>query len=337
MSDLRRGRSGSILMIALWALFTLAGFAVILGYQVRQKMVLVKRLEARNKLTMIAEAAIPLGIAEIRKFEKAQVFALKDNWSVNPQWKNIKVADGTCSFVRPLPDPPAFGEVSAYGMSDEESKVNINKADMRLLTSLMRVVLGADDSEAQGLAASIIDWRDADSEMSVPIGSAEDPQYRSAGAPYECKDSLFQSIDELLLVNGFNSNIFDKLKNYITIYGSGRININTASREILYSAGFNPVVTGKILDVRAGKDGAAGTADDVVFDSIPDIVPKLTQAGGFSVSDITAVSAVVENCVGTMSTAFTISSVGQSVGFKDSATVNCVIDVKGRVLSYRRQ
>jgi len=328
---------GSILLIALWALFSLAGFAVILGSQVRQKLILVKRLEARNKLTMIAEAAIPLGIAEIKRFEKAEVFALKDSWSVNPLFKDIAVADGTCSFSRPMKPDPSVADAAFYGMADEESKVNINKADAKLLISLMRVVLGVDDVEAQGLAASIVDWRDADSEMSMPQGSAEDSQYRGLKYAYESKDAPFQVLEELLLVNGFNANVFEKLKKYITIYGSGRVNINTAGRELLYIVGFSQVTADKILDLRAGKDGFAGTADDIVFTSISDIGPKLSQASGFSVSDITALNAVVEAYMSVTSTAFTINSVGISPGEKDSGLVSCVIDIKGRILAYRRQ
>jgi DNA uptake protein ComE-like DNA-binding protein len=229
-------------MIALWSLFILASFAVILGSQVRQKMVLVKRLESRNKLNAIAEAAIPLGISEIKKYAEAQYFSLKDSWSNNPAFKEIPVADGTCSFIRPGADPASPDQPVAYGMVDEESKININKADMKVLVSLMQAVLGVDEAEAQGLAASLIDWRDADSALSTPLGSAEDAYYRNEKYPYEAKDAAFEALDEVRLVKGFNANVFEKLKNYITIYGSGRINVNTAGRSVLSAIGLSSAV-----------------------------------------------------------------------------------------------
>jgi DNA uptake protein ComE-like DNA-binding protein len=328
---------GSVLMIALWSLFILASFAVMLGFQVRQKMVLVKHLESRNKLTAIAEAAIPLGIAEVGKFVEAQSFALKDSWSSNSMFKDIPVAGGICTFIRPLPEPPAADQVFAYGMVDEESKININKADMPLLVSLMKVVLGSDDVEAQGLAASLIDWRDADNDLSLPTGSAETSFYRNGKYPYEAKNAPFQILDEIRLVNGFNANVFEKLKNYITIYGSGRVNINTAGKAVLYAIGFSQMAVDKILAARAGKDGIAGTEDDFVFTGISDVGPEVTKNGGFSPEDLAAFNNVIDNRTTVISTAFMINSIGKAPGDKDNAQVSCVIDLKGRILAYRRQ
>jgi hypothetical protein len=324
-------------MIALWALFILSSFAVILGGQVRQKMVLVKRLEARNKLSAIADGAIPLGVAEVKKFIKAESFSLKDSWSNDPKFKDIPVAGGTCSFVRAAPVPSAEDKAASYGMADEESRININKADMKCLVALMKVVLGADDIEAQGLAASLIDWRDADSELSVPTGSAEDSYYRNEKYPYEAKDAPFEVLDEVRLVKGFDANVFEKLKNYITIYGSGRVNINTADTAVLYAIGLSPAAVDELLSIRAGKDAVAGTGDDVTFASVPDVVPALTRNGGFSPSQLAALNDSVNAYATVASTAFTITSVGKAPGYKESASVECVIDINGRLLAYRQQ
>jgi hypothetical protein len=330
-------QKASILMIALWSLFILASFAVILGFQVRQKLVLVKRLESRNKLSSIAEGAIPLGIAEIEKFAEAKSFSLQDSWSVNKAFKDMRIADGTCSFVRPVPEPADPEQPDAYGMVDEESKININKADMKTLTSLMQVVLGADATDAQNLAASLIDWRDADSAVLIPLGSAEDAYYRNEKYPYEAKDAPFEVLEEVLLVKGFNANVFEKLKNCITIYGSGRININTAGRVVFSAIGLSALAVDRLLAVRAGKDGIAGTADDIVFASISDVAPAVTKDGGFSPAELADLSNTVNAYTTVISTAFTIDSIGKAPGYKDSSRVTCVINKKGRILAYRRQ
>ncbi|MFA5099659.1 MAG: hypothetical protein WC547_02105 [Candidatus Omnitrophota bacterium] len=328
---------GSILLIALWSLFILASFAVTLGFQVRQKMVLVKRLESRNKLTAIAEAAIPLGIVEIRKFAEAKSFSLRDSWSNNPAFKDMSVADGTCAFTRPAYEPSGPDQSVAYGMVDEESKININKADMKILSFLMQVVLNTDVTEAQALAASLIDWRDADSTLSIPMGSAEDSYYRNEKYPYEAKDAPFEILDEVRLVKGFNANVFEKLKDYITIYGSGKININTAGRNVLYAIGLSPLAVDKILAVRAGKDGIAGTSDDEVFSSIVDVAPAVTGNGGFSPSELADMSNTINAYTTVVSTAFNINSIGKAPGDKNISQVSCVIDLKGSILAYRRQ
>ena len=50
------------------------------------------------------------------------------------------------------------------------------------------------------LAASIIDWRDEDSEISP--GGAESEYYLLQPEPYNCKNSAFETVDEILLVKG---------------------------------------------------------------------------------------------------------------------------------------
>jgi type II secretory pathway component PulK len=222
-------------------------------------------------------------------------------------------------------------------MVDEESKININKADMKLLVSLMQVVLGVDATEAQELAASLIDWRDSDSELSIPIGSAEDSYYRNEKYPYESKDAPFEVLEEVLLVKGFNANVFEKLKNYITIYGKGRVNINTAGRKILYAIGLSPMAVEKILAVRAGKDGIAGTGDDEVFANIADVASAVTRNGGFTPTELADMSNTINEYTTVVSSAFNINSIGKAPGDKDSGQISCVIDIKGRVLAYHRQ
>ncbi|HNQ51244.1 MAG TPA: type II secretion system protein GspK [Candidatus Omnitrophota bacterium] len=334
-SAVRTTRS-SVLMIALWSLFILASFAVTLGYQVRQKMVLVKRLESRNTLTSIAEAAIPAGIAEIRKFSEAESFSLKDSWSSNPAFKDMAVASGTCSFVRDPAEPSAPEETAGYGLVDEESKVNVNTADMGVLAALMQAALGVDDTQAQALAASLIDWRDADSALVIPLGSAEDSYYRNEKFPYEAKDALFEVPDEIRLVKGFDANIFEKLEKYITIYGSGRVNVNTAGKVVLYSIGLPLKAVEKILEVRAGKDGAAGTSDDSAFAGIGDVAPAVTKDGGFSPAEVAALNNALNARATVVSTAFTVTAEGRSLTDKNAARVSCVVDLRGNILDYRR-
>lgn len=326
----------SVLMIALWSLFILASFAVTLGYQVRQKMVLVKRLESRNTLTAIAEAAIPAAIAEVKKFAEAECFSLRDSWSSNPAFRDMRIGDGTCSFVREPAEPAAPDQAEAWGLVDEESKVNINTADMQSLKALMQAALGVDETEAQGLAASLIDWRDPDSMLSIPLGSAEDSYYRNEKYPYEAKDAAFEVLDEVRLVKGFDANVFEKLRKHITIYGNGRINVNTAGRAVLYAAGLPAAVVEKIIDLRAGKDGVAGTPDDIVFANISDVVPAVTKDGGFSPADVASMNNAL-NAHGTVaSTAFTVTAVGRTDTDRNVAKVSCVIGINGGILGYRR-
>lgn len=99
---------------------------------------------------------------------------------------------------------------------DESGKVDLNGADLALLSSLMRAV-GAEPSQADAVAAAIADWRDADS-LSQPQGGAEDPQYAEAGRDYGAKDAPFDTVAEVEQVLGMTPELFAKIAPHLTVY-----------------------------------------------------------------------------------------------------------------------
>lgn len=325
----------SILIISLWSLCLLTTFSVILGYQVRQKLTLVNRLDERDRLYFIAEAAIKKATVELKKEPEKTYDALKDTWSNNiAAFKEIDIGGGKSSILYDYIDEQSGIQETRFGLLDEERKLNINKLDATVLRRLFRI-LGLDEIESQELAASIIDWRDSDSELSIPIGSAEDSYYRNLTYPYEAKDAEFEVLDELLLVKGMMQSIFQNLKDYITIYGSGKVNINTASNSVLLALGLDDDIVDKILLFRAGEDGIAGTIDDNVFDAPSSIVPKLSQSYHLSDSEVAQLSVVVDQYLVTNSNNFMVKAIAKLNNSKNTARLICVVNRSGKVLYWQ--
>lgn len=79
-----------------------------------------------------------------------------------------------------------------FGLIDEASKMNLNTATTNMLLLLPRMT--------PELAASIIDWRDSDSNVSM--GGAESETYNRLQPAYNCKNAPFETVDELRLVYG---------------------------------------------------------------------------------------------------------------------------------------
>ena len=79
-----------------------------------------------------------------------------------------------------------------FALVDEASKLNLNTATLAMLQALPGMTAE--------FAAAIIDWRDADSE--VTQGGAEDETYLRLVPPYHCKNAKFESLEELRLVYG---------------------------------------------------------------------------------------------------------------------------------------
>lgn len=326
---------GSILLIALWSLFLLTTFAVYLGYGTRQKLSLVQRLNERDKLRFIAEAGAKQAIVQVKKEPLKSYDTLSDAWSNDAgAFRDIGVGDGIFNVSYNYTDDLTGLSEVRFGLCDEERKININKARLNEMQRLFQIVLNFSETEAMELAASIIDWRDTDSELSIPLGSAEGSYYRSEQHPYEAKDQNFEVLEELLLVKGMTEDIFLKLKDYITIYGNGQININTASKAVLIALGLSEGMADMVLSFRAGEDKMQGTSDDNFFDMASNIVPKLSQVYHLSDTQIAELSQVA-GFLTTSSNKFMARCTAKLPPGKNTAEVTCVIDREGKILSWQ--
>ena len=322
------------MIITIWSLCLLATFAVGLGYGVRQKIILVKRLEERDKLHFIAEAGVKQGITELMKDdEEDEAYDyLGDDWSGSVSlFRDVVIDGGKYSVgyncVNELTGLSEF----RYGLIDEERKININKIDMHTIERLLKII-GLNEMEAQELSASIVDWRDEDNQMSIPIGSGEDFYYRGLRYSYEAKDADFEVLEELLLVRGMTRNIFGKIKNYITIYGDGKVNINTAPKEVLLALGLDSDLVDKIISFRYGHDGETYTEDDNAFTATHEIMPKLSQFTPLTDGEISQLSVVIDKYITTESHYFMIESIGTLLDRKAAAHITAVVSRNGKIL-----
>lgn len=328
-------KRASILVIVLWSLCLLSAFAVTLGHNVRQKIALVKRLDERGSLRLIAEAGVRKAYSLLMNQEDDSSDSLNEPWSDNPaEFKERMIGAGTFSIVYDSIDERSGKLIKRYGLIDEERKININKAPMNVLERLFKIALGLGEMEAQELSASIIDWRDSDSELSLPLGSAEDSDYRSLSYAYEAKDADFEVLDELLLVKGMSNEIFEKLKSYVTIYGSGRVNINTAPKAVLLALGFSEDITDAILIFRYGdgENASSAQSDGGVFDAPSDIVPRISEFYHLSPSELTQVSAIAEQLLSVSSDNFMVKSTAITANRKTAFEITSVVDRKGKIL-----
>lgn len=131
-----------------------------------------------------------------------------------------------------------LGEGSfSYNVTDEDRKININIMPEEVLAKLP----GFDDD----LARRVFKTR------------------QSLGGK-------FYAIEEMLLVEGVDIELYKKIMPYITVYGDGKVNINTATPEVMEAIGLSKDLIASLIDYRAGPDGEEGTEDDRYFESVSD-------------------------------------------------------------------
>ena len=155
---------------------------------------------------------------------------------------------------------------------DEDSKLNVNTAargDIISRTRLSQQLLGLlspaqynplfeqQDSDGQlsnrqAICSAIIDWADSDEELetcdptaSGPVsGGSEDKFYQTIGLKYFRKNAGYDSLEELRLVRGIGDDFWatfvdpdprDPTKRIMTVWGQGKINVNTANAQTLWA------------------------------------------------------------------------------------------------------
>jgi general secretion pathway protein K len=129
----------------------------------------------------------------------------------------------------------------SYRITDEESRININRATPDQLHRLLQE-LGIEKEERDVIVDSIQDWRDPNDEHR--LNGAESDYYLGLPVPYKARNADFEMVEELLLVKGVTPTIFygtpdhPGLVEYLTIAGAGPINVNTASDLVLRSLGY---------------------------------------------------------------------------------------------------
>ena len=155
--------------------------------------------------------------------------------------------------------------------------------------------------------------------------------------PYECKNGPFESVEELLLVRGVTPAIFKRALPYITVYGSGAVNINTADATVLEALGLSSFGVQGVLAYRAGEDDALGTDDDRVLNSAGALGSELQAL--IPAEDVNKLAELAsQKLIGVGSTAFEARASARLEGRENAAAqIVAVIDRENKVLSWEER
>ncbi len=319
-----RNMKGSVLVLAMWALMILTLFSISISYSVQSRAALLSRLQTLDALYPVAYSGVEVCKSLIATDNQTDIDTLIDVWANVTPSETSQLKNG--SFV--------IGDGKRNGMVDEESKVNLNKAKPDVLARLLQQVAKLNKDEAEELAYCLIDWMDSDSFFGHPNYGAEDSYYESLDKPYSAKDSKYELLDEMLLVSGMNKEIYDAIKPYVTVYGMGHINLNTASKPVLLSLGLSADLCDKIVRYRSGPDGRDGTGDDQYFQNLPTLIDELDKSGG-TPTDLTQRSILdglsTAGDVALYSSVFSARIVAHLEKNNASVELDTVMDRKGQV------
>jgi type II secretory pathway component PulK len=179
------GQRGTVLIVTIWVVLVLAGLALVFARSMRVATAVSANHVASLQAECIADGALQYIIAKI-----AAAAEEEDNDSDDSDiYEAQEVGKGYFWVLRSnLESDREFD----YGLTDEAGKINLNSASLEMLQKLPGMTAE--------LAASIIDWRDEDTD--VTTGGAESEYYLLRSDGYQCKNLPLETVDEILLIKG---------------------------------------------------------------------------------------------------------------------------------------
>jgi type II secretory pathway component PulK len=300
--SLRRQPAGIALLIVMCAIFVLSILAAALAFSMKVESTLAMRADTNQRLVWLGRSGVELARWVLAQEATTQPFdSLNQIWAggagsigesnsalVGIDLKNYQIGDGSVSVK--IVDGERFG--------------NVNAANTPLITAAL-TLMGVDAGQISVVSDSIQDWVQPGD---LPrVAGAKDEYYQGLNPPYNCKEAPVDDMSELLLVKGIwdhpeiywggaatnhpgpsfqhhlgfghageTPNYPFGLVDLFTPFSTGRININTADRNVLQmllmTSGMDPDTAGttadSIVKYRAGPDGVEGDADDTPFQNI---------------------------------------------------------------------
>jgi len=281
----RSSQGGIALIIVMISIFVLTVLAGGFAYSMKVETKLARNANSETQLEWLGRSAV-----ECARWELAQQMMISQEPydALNQVWAGGPGGIGTSNS--PLADFKNEIQVQNGGATwkiiDLERKVNINVANEAILQQGL-LVMGVDAGQMTPVVNSLLDWMDRDDTIR-PQG-AESDFYQGLNPPYFAKNGPIDDISELLMIKNAadfyapldptlqQQNVYNPLTsrfnnagniiaaapvgltNLFTALSTGKININTASAEVLQVIpGITPEAAQGIVGARDGEDDGSG-------------------------------------------------------------------------------
>ncbi len=205
--------------------------------------VLIVAVAASAAMLMLAQQAATLDQAMlVTARAQADLYAQAGlDWARGVIAEDARTAGNVDSldegWAQPMAGLPVERAMVAGSITDEQGKFNLNnlvannqksQADVDAFGNLL-----ASLALPRELADAVVDWIDADSDLTSGAG-AEDSYYLALPRPYRAANAPIIQIEELYRVRGFDAAGMAKLKPHITaLEGRTAVNVNTADELVL--------------------------------------------------------------------------------------------------------
>ncbi len=221
-----RGRSGSILLVALVTVATATLLALALAAWTKAQAQALAGLRYRAEVRRGCHSAALQAVAELLLEEGGAGEGDQQRGWQEP-WERREAG-----WVWRVSGQGWSSEPGAtVGLQDEGGKVPLHEVPAALLTALLLACCELEGEVAQEYAARIVDWIDSDDE--AVTGGSERERYGRPGQTWQAPNRPLAALEELYAIPGIAPEILATVMPCLTIYGGQQININAATVPVL--------------------------------------------------------------------------------------------------------
>ena len=249
---MKRREHGFVMVCVLWVMAILTVLAIGLGRRALLDARAAAYAADHSRVRHMARSAVEYGIASTRNQRAfdAMLSGLPPDLA-NPALASLATSAPGANL---LEDDALFSiggdriydeDTCRYTVIDEERRIAINTAPQRVLEAMPGISF-------------------------VTVGDIL--RQRDEAKDIDKDAAAFVTIGEVRSMEGMNDRLWEgsgdglAIRDLLTVWGDGRINVNTASEEVLACIpDINSTALAAIVAHRAGLDGASGTQDDVRF------------------------------------------------------------------------
>ena len=283
--EARAPREGAALVVALWTVLILSLLISGLAYEMHIEAGITSYARKRLKAQVAARGGVEYAKFLMAKSfetsafeesdeEKEALRILAKNLERGIGISGVQVEQGESKAVVDI--LPEAGRRNVNTLQDEDWEELLDQA-------------GVPEEVWPDLIDCFMDWTDAGDEHRLNGAEEGDSFYKDQG--YAPKNAPLDTVDELLLIKGFTPAIvyggppadpkgepLRGIAHLLTTFGDGKVNVNTASREVLLTLTANGKmmddwVVDDLLKYRLGDDGLPNTKDDG-FSSVQEAINK---------------------------------------------------------------
>ncbi len=265
------GKEGAALVVALWVLIILSLIVGSFAFEVNLESILVSHKRKKWKAEMLAHSGLEYGKAILDQQAQAKQLEIED---LDEDKDGFMQAALFAKRGLSNSSTIEFDDGGKFTVNIESAEAgrNINMLNRQQWLEILEMA-NVPSTEWDAMIYCLADWIDPNDNHGLNGAESDDPFYEDAG--YPVKNGPLDSVEELLLIKNWGPDILygkpaddesDEIfgiYDILTVWGDGKVNLNTASEDLLLSfAEYEDWELESVFEARMGEDMEDGTLDD---------------------------------------------------------------------------